>query len=159
MDPSVLYNSILSNLQVINSFFVFLFRDVAKKSNDKHIASHLRKKAHRISQKVDCYNITLKALEKCLTMCNMTFQEFDNKVFGVDTSEFTITTPLREFKNNDLIPLLIDIPKGKDLLYRLRCNKNKNCGLTIVNLCEAMIILNKPLSCILHEIELNKQGK
>ena len=149
MDPSVLYNSILSNLQVINSFFVFLFRDVAKKSDDKHIASHLRKKAHRISQKVDCYNITLKALEKCLTMCNITFLAFERNVFKVDNSNYAITTPLREFKNNDLIPLLINIPEGKDFLYRLRCNKNKNCGLTIVNLCEAMIILKNH---ILHRV-------
>lgn len=159
MDPSVLYNSILSNLQVINSFFVFLFRDVAKKTYDKHTSSHLRKKAYRISQKVDCYNITLKALDKCFAMCNMTFQEFEKKVFGVDTSEFTITTPLKDFKNNDLIPLLKDIPEGDKLLYRLKCNKNKNCGLTLVNLCEAKIILGKSLSCILHEMELNKQCK
>ena len=158
MDPSVLYNSILSNLQVINSFFLFLFRDVAKKTDDKHIASHLRKKAYRISQKVDCYNITLKALDKCFSMCNMTFLEFERKVFKVDNSSYAITTPLKEFKNNDLIPLLINIPEGKKLLYRLMCNKNKNCGLTLVNLCEAKIILGKSLSCILHEIEINKQG-
>ena len=156
MGSNNLYESLLSEIKAINSFLVTLFRLNAKKLKDKNHSNHLWKKAYRINDKVDCYNITLRALDKCLSIINWSFLDLERAIYKIDNSKYTFKTPLCEFKNNDLIPLLIDIPEGKDLLYRLRCNAKKNCGLTIFNLCEAKLILNKPLSCILHEIDKNK---
>lgn len=156
MDLSNLYESLLSEIKAINSFLVTLFRLNAKKLKDKHQSNHLWKKAYRINDKVDCYNITLRALDKCLSLINWSFLDLERAIYNIDNSKYAFKTPLCEFKNNDLIPLLKGIPEDNNLLYRLRCNAKKNCGLTIFNLCEARLILNKPLSCILHEIDKNK---
>lgn len=156
MGSNNLYESLLSEIKAINSFLVTLFRLNAKILKNKHQSNHLWKKAYRINDKVDCYNITLRALDKCLSIINWSFLDLESAIYKIDNSKYTFKTPLCEFKNNDLIPLLLNIPEGKDLLYRLRCNAKKNCGLTIFNLCEAKLILNKPLSCILHEIDINK---